>query len=687
MAEIAVGVDVGGTFTDLVFLDSAGRFQLGKVSSTPDNQTNGILAGLSATVPDLQCLNRLAHGTTVSTNAMLQGARELIALVTTSGFRDAIEIGRTRRMLSSLYDPAFIRPAPLVPRPLRFEVPERLLADGSILVPLDEDALATVAARVGTSVSAIAVCFLHSWKDARHERRAAEILRMALPHAYVTHSADVIPEFREYERFSTTVINALLLPVMDRYLAALHRTLIDAGCKAQVLTMSSAGGTLDLDTVRRLPVRTILSGPVGGIAGALWVAGTAGVDRFITCDMGGTSTDVCVIEDGRPALINETAFAGYPLKGLQYDINTVGAGGGSIAYAEADNILKVGPRSAGAVPGPASYGRGGDEPTVTDANVVLGRLGGSRRLGGAITLDAARATAAVGALARRLGLGIKELAEGIVQVAVARMAGAIRAITVERGRDPIDFALVAFGGAGPMHACDLAEELGIREVLVPICPGNLSALGLLASDLRQELVRTCVKPLHEIDAVELAALVKAQDEAGRALPLLAGLPPERVRFEHAFDMRYARQAFEITVPLTTASITPAMLRALFLETYRELYGHADPDGVIEIVTLRSIASGVTEKPAPQELAPGVGAASPIDVRAVRFRGSVSAWSVFDRQDLGASARFEGPAIVEEANATTIVLPGWKGSVDRWGNLRLTRLGEEHHHGKPSAPPA
>lgn len=672
MVEQVVGIDVGGTFTDLVLLNEDGRISLGKVPSTPDDQSIGIMTGIRATVRELPALKRIAHGTTVSTNALLQGKGGPVAMVTTAGFRDAIEIGRTRRMLPSVYDPSFVRPPPLVPRPLRFEVGERVLGDGSTLTPLDEAAVVKAAHGIGDQARAVAVCFLHSWIDQRHERRAAEILRAALPGTYVTASADVIPEFREYERFSTAVINAFLLPVMDRYLAGLDQALAEAGCGGRLVTMSSAGGTLDIGTVRRLPVRTILSGPAGGVTGAMWIAAAAGVERFITCDMGGTSTDVCVIEHGRPALVSETAFAGYPLKGLQYDINTVGAGGGSIASAEADGILKVGPLSAGAEPGPAGYGRGGTEATVTDANLVLGRLGTTRRLGGSIALDRDLAAAAVARLALRLSLGPDEVAEGILRLAVARMAGAIRAITVEKGHDPADFALLPFGGAGAMHACDLAEELGMNEALVPICPGNLSALGLLASDQRQELVRTCVKTLDRLDGGELAGLMAAQEAAGRLLPLLAGLPAASIRFEHALDMRYARQAFEITVPLPPSAPTPGELRERFLEQYRQLHGHADPHGAIEIVTLRTMAIGVTDKPALQPLAAGAGRPTATGKRAVRLRGKAADWPVYDRAVFGAGHRFKGPAVVEEANATTVVLPDWSVAVDKWGNLRLKR---------------
>ena len=672
MTDQVVGIDVGGTFTDLVLRGPGGGIALGKVPSTPANQSIGIMAGLHATVPDMRQLRRVAHGTTVSTNALLQGKGGPVALVTTMGFGDTLEIGRTRRMLPSAYDPSFVRPSPLVPRPLRFEVSERLASDGVVLTALDEARVAAVARRIDGDASAVAVCFLHSWVSAAHEQRAAAILRAVLPDVHVTASADVIPEFREYERFSTTVINAFLLPVMDQYLADLDQALIAANCGGRLFTMSSAGGTLDIATVRRLPVRTILSGPAGGVAGALCVAGAAQLDRFITYDMGGTSTDVCLIEQSRPALVSETAFAGYPLKGLQFDINTVGAGGGSIAYAETDGILKVGPLSAGAEPGPAAYNRGGTEPTVTDANLVLGRLGTERRLGSAITPDRHLAEAAVGKLAQRLNLGTAELAEGILRVAVARMAGAIRAVTIEKGRDPSDFALLAFGGAGPMHACDLAEELGIRDVLVPIYPGNLSALGLLVSDQRQELVRTCMRPLDRLDECELAQLIDAQEQAGRALPLLAGLPASQIQFEHVLDMRYARQAFEIGVTLQNASMSPAALRGRFLDTYRQLYGHANQTAAIELVTVRTIAIGLTEKPTLRPLAEGTGKVRAAARRRVLLHGAEAEWPVFDRAQLGAGDSFDGPAIVEEANATTVVLPNWSVTLDRFGNLRLTR---------------
>ena len=402
--QLIAGVDVGGTFTDVVLFDArAQTLSVTKVPSTPANQSEGVRQGLQVVLPDLGRLDKLVHGTTVSTNTMLQATGARVALVTTRGFRDVLEIGRTRRMLPSLYDTTFTRPPPLVPRPLRFEVSERIQADGSVLVALAEGELEHIASAVREAkAEAVAICFLHAHINAAHEARAKDVLQRLLPGVWITTSAEVVPEFREYERFSTTVINAYLLPVMDRYMSSLGARLFDAGYRGKVFTMSSGGGIMDLDAARSMPVRTILSGPAGGVAGALWIAKAAGLRDFITCDMGGTSTDVCLIENLQAASVSETAFAGYPIKGREVAINTVGAGGGSIAYMEAGRTLQVGPRSAGAEPGPACYGRGGIEPTVTDANVVLGRLG-PRLLGGVIRPDLERATDAVRRIGRSAG--------------------------------------------------------------------------------------------------------------------------------------------------------------------------------------------------------------------------------------------------------------------------------------------
>jgi len=673
--QLIAGVDVGGTFTDVVLFDARQRtLSMTKVPSTPANQSDGVRQGLQAVLPDLGKLDKLVHGTTVSTNTMLQATGARVALVTTRGFRDVLEIGRTRRMLPSLYDTTFTRPPPLVPRPLRFEVTERLAADGSVLIALDESELEQIARAVRESnAEAAAVCFLHAHLNAAHEARAKALLQPLLPGVWITTSAEVVPEFREYERFSTTVINAYLLPVMDRYMSSLRAKLGETGYRGNIFTMSSGGGIMDLDAARGMPVRTILSGPAGGVAGALWIGKAADLRNFITCDMGGTSTDVCLIENLRAASVSETAFAGYPIKGREVAINTVGAGGGSVASMEAGRTLQVGPRSAGAEPGPACYGRGGIEPTVTDANVVLGRLG-PRLLGGVIRPDMKRAQQAVAALAGRLGVAsVEEMAEGIVRVAVAQMANAIREISIERGYDPSDFVLFPFGGAGPMHAAQIADEIGIREILVPILPGNLSALGLLASDQRYERVRTFMTRLSSLDSVAFSTALDEHVRLESDELRQRGFARDAMRFQHALDMRYVRQAFELTVDLPEGAREPQALRQVFLDAYARHFGRADATAEIEIVNLRTTAIGLTDHPV---FPPVREAARRLEDAAIAQRSMISGGRsslaiVYEREQLPVDAPFEGPAIVEEEGATTVVPPGWRGHRDARGNLRLS----------------
>ena len=674
---LVAGVDVGGTFTDIVLFDAAsGALTVTKVPSTSANQSEGVIRGLESVLDRLDALGRLVHGTTVSTNTILQRSGADVAMVTSQGFGDVLEIGRTRRMLPSLYDPTFVRPPPLVPRPRRFEIAERRAADGSMLVPLDEEGLAGIAERIRASgAEAVAVCFLHAWADPGGEIRARDLLAQRLPGTWFTTSSEVVPEFREYERFSTTVINAYLLPVIDRYVKALGTRLDRTGYCGPVLTMSSAGGVMDLDTARTLPVRTILSGPAGGVAGATWIAGSVALEDFITCDMGGTSTDVCLIESGRPAKSTESAFMGYPIKGRQIDINSVGAGGGSIAYVEGGSVLNVGPRSAGADPGPACYRKGGTEPTVTDANVVLGRVG-HRPLGGAIRLDPERARAAVADLATRLGIpDVETMAEGIVRLVVAEMANAIREISIERGYDPARFTLVPFGGAGPMHATQIAAELGMRRVLVPLDPGNLSALGLLVSDQRREHVRTFLAPLANLDLDAIVSALGEQERAGRTEMQASGEEVLEVRFAHALDMRYARQGFELTVDLAGAPSEPDDVRRAFLEAYARQYGHAHASGDIEIVNLRTTVIGVTPKPRVRRLRHGGKMAdATLPSRDMVVEGKSIPVSVYERERLPVDVEFEGPAVIEEAGATTVMLPGWRGRRDDLGNLRFEAVG-------------
>jgi N-methylhydantoinase A len=437
--------------------------------------------------------------------------------------------------------------------------------------------------------------------------------------------------------------------------------------------MSSSGGTMDSELACRLPVRTILSGPAGGVAGSLWVANAIGMQNFITCDMGGTSTDVCLVEAGQPDTVTEVAFAGYPIKGHQISINTVGAGGGSLAYLEAGNILRVGPRSAGAQPGPACYGLGGVEPTVTDANVALNRMDTTRRLGGHIEIHRECAVRAIGTLAERIdNADISHLAEGIIKIAVARMASAIREITIEKGHNPSDFALMAFGGAGPMHAAALSEELGIREVVIPLHPGNLSALGLIASDQRYDFVRTFLRTLSKLDASEIETALDAAEREAAALLAARAFTSDSIRCEHTLDMRYVRQAFEITVALPGRPVSRETLRACFLAAYERHYGHVDTASEIEIVNLRTTAVGLTAKPAMASLDKANGSLSEACLGSTDMTvgGKSVKTALYDREQLPCDEPVSGPCIIEELGATTVVLPGWTCRRDRCGNLRL-----------------
>jgi len=670
-----VGIDVGGTFTDLTAIDEGtGRVVVTKVPSRPRHEADAVLTGLAALGIAPRDVRRLVHGTTVGTNAVLERRGARVAILTTAGFRDLIEIGRTKRNIPALFVPTFVRPKPVVERKHRFEVVERLAADGSVLVPLDVASVErALDAAVAAGAEAIAVCLLHAYLDPQHEHAIADAAKSRCPGVPLSCSADVVAEYREFERFSTTVLNAYLQPLMDGYLAGLEARLRSTGYAHGVLTVASSGGMMTTETARRLPIKTIFSGPAGGVSQACHVGGAGGVGDLITYDMGGTSTDVCLVRGLTPLATSEGSVGAFPVKVPQIDMHTVGAGGGSIAWLEVDGSLQVGPRSAGAAPGPAAYGQGGTEPTVTDANVVLGRIGTTRRLGGSIALDAARARGAVAGLAARLGgvLGVEALAEGIVRIAVARMTSAIREISIQRGHDPRDFTLVAFGGAGPMHALALAEEIGIPRVLVPRHPGNFSALGLLASDVKHDGVRTRVGLLRERWPA-LPAIFADMEASARRQLTLEGFGVEAQRVRRSLDLRYQGQAFELNLELDGAPM--ATVAAAFHRHHETTYGHANPDAAIELVNARLTAYGVVPKPAAERHRSASRALDDalIERRPVWFAGAPHDCPVWERERLPERAVLAGPAIVEEFGATTVVLPGWTGGVDVHGNLRLER---------------
>jgi N-methylhydantoinase A len=670
-----VGIDVGGTFTDPTAVDDAtGHVVVTKVPSRPRNEAAAVLEGLAALGIEPRKVRRLVHGTTVGTNAVLERRGAPVAVLTTQGFRDLIEIGRTKRNIPALFVPTFVRPRPVVERRRRFEVTERLGADGSVLVPLDPASVErALDGAVASGAEAIAVCLLHAYLSSAHERAIADIAKGRCPALPVSCSADVVAEYREFERFSTTVLNAYLQPLMDGYLGGLEQRLRAVGYAHGVLTVASSGGMMTTETARRLPIKTIFSGPAGGVSQACFVGGAAGVRDLITYDMGGTSTDVCLVRDLAPLATSDGMVGAFPVKVPQIDMHTVGAGGGSLAWLDVDGSLQVGPRSAGANPGPAAYGLGGTEPTVTDANVVLGRIGTARRLGGSISLDAARARRAVSDLAARMGevMTVDALAEGIVRIAVARMTSAIREISIQRGHDPRDFTLVAFGGAGPMHALALADEIGIPRVLVPRHPGNFSALGLLASDIKHDDVRTRVGALRERWAL-LPDLFADMERGARRQLQLEGFDAAQQRMRRSLDLRYRSQAFELNLGLGDESL--AAVEGAFHRHHQAMYGHADPTAAIELVNARLSAYGVVARPAAAHHEGGGAGldAALVERRPVRFDGAVHDCPVWDRERLPADAELRGPAIVEEFGATTVVPPGWRGALDAHGNLRLER---------------
>jgi len=657
-----LGVDVGGTFTDLVVLLD-GRLITAKVPSTPRDQSAAVLAAVDASGVDAAAVAVFAHGMTVATNALLERRGGRTALVTTEGFRDVLEIGRQAR--PSLYDLTRDRPPPLVPRDLRFTVRERMGPAG-VVVPLDEQDLADVVARLrAAAVEAVAVCLLFGFLHPEHERRVGAALRAGLPGVPVSLSSEVLPEFREYERAATVTADAYLAPRVGAYLNRLAARARDRGLP-EPLVMQSAGGVAEIAAAAAGPARLVLSGPAGGVVGASYVAGRSGYRDLLTFDMGGTSTDVAPVVDGAVQTTTESVVAGVPLKLPAVDVHSVSAGGGSVAWVDEGGALRVGPHSAGADPGPAGYGLGGAEPTVTDADLVLGCLAEGATLGGSVTLSADLARAALRRLGDRLGVTAEQAAAGVVRVADTEMVRALRVISVERGLDPRDFALVAFGGAGGMHACALAEELGMRTVLVPRAGGVLSALGLAISDIRRDYVGPLLGTLGSVDPSGLADGWARLVERARAD--LGGLTAEP-HLDRLADLRYRGQSYELTV----AGVTPAALAEAFHAAHQRRYGHRDDGEPVEIVNVRLVATVPGEQPEVVEPAPPAGQ-PPAARRDLLLDGLPTPAEVYDRDRIGRGSTLRGPAVVEFAESTCLVRPGWQGGIDHVGTLVLSRDG-------------
>ncbi len=657
MKTLRLGVDVGGTFTDLVALGDSMLITV-KVPSTPRDQSEGVMNAIQASEVEASSVTALAHGMTVATNALLERRGARMALVTTEGFRDILEIARQNR--PSLYDLSVDRPPPLVPRDLRFTVKERMGPEGEIKT-LDEQSLKeAVTAVERADVEAVAVCLLFAFAHPEHEERVGEALRSALPEMHVSLSSEVLPEFREYERFSTTAADAYLAPKLANYLKNLAGKTEEAGVSSPLI-MQSSGGVVRVDDANSDAAGCVLSGPAGGVVGAAYVGALGGYENLLTFDMGGTSTDVAPIISGEAQTTTETVVAGVPIKLPMVDVHTVSAGGGSIAWADAGGALRVGPHSAGAEPGPAAYDKGGEEPAVTDANLYLGYLADGAELGGEVTLRRDLSEKALFALGKKLGLSPEGTAIGITRVANAEMVRALRVISVERGLDPREFALLAFGGAGGLHACALAEELGMETVLVPRAGGVLSALGLAISDLRRDYVRPYLSALDEVDERELEKRFEEMEKA-------ANRDLDAPTHTRRADLRYKGQSFELTVEADDLE----KLEERFHAAHEQRYGYRMEDESVELVNLRLISTVPVDKPDLEEPKPQDGEA---ERREANFDGEWKEVPVLDRETLGRGSEVGGPTIVEFKEATCVVRPGWRGKIDAVGTLVLEKADE------------
>ena len=665
-ADALLGVDVGGTFTDLV-LAVGDAVRVAKVPSTPSDQAEGILAGMAELGVGPADLARFAHGTTVATNTVLERDGADVLLVTTAGFADLLVIGRQHR--PALYDLAVARPDPVVARGRVVEVDERLDHDGEVVTALtDAEVERVVAAVRDAAPDAVAICLLHGFRDPTHEERLeAALADLGLP---VSRATALLPTFREVERASTTALNAYVAPRMDRYLRSLEARLDDVAGGAdapRVEVMRSGGGTFAASVAAREPVHTLLSGPAAGAWGAAAVARAVGVGDAVAFDMGGTSSDVTLVRDGRPHTTAEGEIGGLPFAVTTTAIHTVGAGGGSIAWRDDGGALRVGPRSAGADPGPACYGRGGTTPTVTDADLLLGRLDATTRLGGAMALDVDAARAAVATLADDLGLTVERTAAGIAEVVEAEMARALRVVSVEQGHDPRELALVAFGGAGGLHQAALAREVGFARVVVPPAAGVLCALGLLAAPVTTDEARTVLVPLADADLDGLVATWDALADHATAALAEQGVDADRV--VRVADLRYRGQAFELAVPVDAVSVD-ALADGLHA-AHRERYGYDQPDTPVEVVTLRVRAEGPRpEVPLPRWTGGGPVADAQVATRRLVLDGAPRDVAVLARDRLAAGEAFDGPAVVTGLESTVWVAAWQRGRVDEVGALHL-----------------
>jgi N-methylhydantoinase A/oxoprolinase/acetone carboxylase beta subunit len=686
-----IGVDVGGTFTDIVFTDTeTGRTIIHKAPTTPDDPSHGVITGVGELCERFGLvrgeIDHVLHGTTTATNAILEYNGAVTGMVTSEGYRDIIHIGRHQRPQHySIMQDIPWQDRPLVRRRYRKTVPERLIPPGGeVLIPLDEAAVRQAAHELKSAgVQAIAVCFLFSYLDPRHEERAREIIADVYPQCFVTTSSSVAPQFREFERFTTAAMNAFIGPKVRDYVTRLEGALQAAGFAADLHVMGSNGGVATAKMVSERPVLTLLSGPAAGVLGGAWSGALSQKTKLITFDVGGTSADIGLIIDGEfaEATTRDTWIGGYPLMAPMIDIHTIGAGGGSIAYVDTGGAFRVGPHSAGAQPGPAAYGKGGDRPTVTDAHVVLGHLDPEHFLGGAMALDMDAAQRVIGTLGDELGLALDHTAEGVLTIVNANMANAIRSRTVQKGLDPRDFSLVAFGGAGPLHGVDVARALGIPEVIVPLYPGITSAVGLLTTDLKYDTLKTAFMPSDRVDCARLNADFAAMQAQLAMQDKADGIAAVDVIFARAGDLRYVGQGYELRVPFPSGNLDISAIEqvfAAFHELHKTEYGHVFTHSPIEIVNVRLTGIGVMPKIVPPQVCTHGGLDDALVKTApcvFRVNGTLAriATPFYQRERLAVGMAFTGPAVVVQQDATTVAPPGTGLCVDAGGNL-IIRVG-------------
>jgi N-methylhydantoinase A len=668
---VRVGVDIGGTYTDLVLFDDRGLVTH-KLPSTPEDPGRAVMEAVSELGIPLADVSLFAHGTTVATNAVIERTGARTGLLTTKGFRDVLQIRRTTR--GKLYDFQWDPPAELVPRHLRREVNERTLASGEVLRKADvEVALREVESLVEAGVGSLAICFINAYVNPHNERLVRDAVRAAFPDLLVFVSSELLPEWREFERTSTTVVSAYIGPVLDGYVRGLERALDAVGYGSELLIMSSNGGLSTVEACLASPAHSLVSGPAAGVIAQLAVLRRAGIGDAIGMDIGGTSTDISIIHEGQPRLRSEFELEfGTTVSFPVIDINAIGAGGGTIAWVDQGGMLHAGPQSAGASPGPACLERGGTDPTLTDANVVLHRLNPRELLGGRVRISEQAARQAATAIANGLGLEVEPLAEGIVTLTVSNVVFAIRQLTVERGLDPREFTLVAYGGAGPLHATSAAEQLEVRRVLVPRFPGLTSALGLLYSDIRHDFVTTYLRPADEADPTELGADLDALTARGLERLHREGIPHERTSVIRSADLRYIGQTHELNVVLPPdPAKAHRRLGQLLHAAHLKEFGHApEPDSALEIVALRVACLGLLERPELPEIDVRP-TPQPIGEREIIVQGERVRTPVYDRAQLSNGVQLAGPLVVEQTDSTTFVQEGWRLDVDAIGSLLLT----------------